>query len=54
MLRLGLRAKFFLYSNALIVVTMALVTLFAVYHERRSTLDAVRDRDAERSRRWFV
>jgi signal transduction histidine kinase len=50
MLRLGLRTKFFLYSNTLIVVTMALVTLFAVYHERRSTLDAVRDRALELSR----
>jgi signal transduction histidine kinase len=42
--RLGLRTKFFLYSNTLIVVTMALVTIFAVYHERNASFEAVRDR----------
>jgi two-component system NtrC family sensor kinase len=31
---LGLRTKFFLYSNTLIVVTMGLVTVLAVLHER--------------------
>jgi two-component system NtrC family sensor kinase len=35
MLRLGLRTKFFLYSNTLIAVTMILVTVIAVVHERR-------------------
>ena len=33
---LGLRTKFFLYSNTLIVVTMGLVTVLAVVHERRT------------------
>ena len=41
MLRLGLRIKFFLYSNTLIVVTMVLVTFLAVVHERRTRLEAV-------------
>ena len=41
MLRLGLRIKFFLYSNTLIVVTMFLVTFLAVEHERRSRLEAI-------------
>jgi signal transduction histidine kinase len=44
MLRLGLRVKFFLYSNTLIVVTMSLVTLLAVVHERRSRLEAIERR----------
>jgi two-component system NtrC family sensor kinase len=35
MFRLGLRTKFFLYSNTLIAVTMILVTVIAVVHERR-------------------
>jgi len=42
--RLGLRAKFFLYSNTLIVVTMTFVTLLAVAHERRSRLEAIERR----------
>lgn len=41
MLRLGLRTKFFLYSNSLIVVTMALVGVLAVVHERRSRYDEI-------------
>ena len=41
MLRLGLRIKFFLYSNTLIVVTMCLVTFLAVVHERRTRLEAI-------------
>jgi two-component system NtrC family sensor kinase len=41
MLRLGLRVKFFLYSNTLIVVTMSLVTILAVVHERSSRLNAI-------------
>jgi len=35
-MRLGLRTKFFLYSNTLIAVTMGLVTLLGVMHERRA------------------
>jgi len=41
MLKLGLRVKFFLYSNTLIIVTMSLVTVLAVVHERRSRLEAI-------------
>ncbi len=43
-LRLGLRTKFFLYSNTLIVVTMTLVALLGVAHERRARYDEVRRR----------
>jgi two-component system NtrC family sensor kinase len=39
--RLGLRTKFFLYSNTLIVVTMGLVTLVGVAHERSSRYEAI-------------
>ncbi len=35
MIKLGLRIRFFLYSNTLIVVTMTLVTVFGMVHERR-------------------
>jgi two-component system, NtrC family, sensor kinase len=41
MLRLGLRTKFFLYSNTLIVVTMGLVTVLAITHERDSRYEAI-------------
>jgi two-component system NtrC family sensor kinase len=41
MLRLGLRTKFFLYSNTLIAVTMVLVTVIAVVHERRVRYDEI-------------
>ncbi|MFH1176087.1 MAG: ATP-binding protein [Acidobacteriota bacterium] len=41
MLRLGLRTKFFLYSNTLIVVTMGLVSVLALVHERRSRYEAI-------------
>ena len=41
MLRLGLRTKFFLYSNTLIVVTMGLVGVLAVVHERQTQYDAI-------------
>ncbi len=41
MLRLGLRTKFFLYSNTLIVVTMGLVGVLAVVRERGTSYDAV-------------
>jgi two-component system, NtrC family, sensor kinase len=39
--RLGLRTKFFLYSNTLIVVTMGLVTMIAVSRERRAQYEAI-------------
>nr|CAJ31152.1 histidine protein kinase [uncultured sulfate-reducing bacterium] len=42
--RLGLRTKFFLYSNTLIVVTMLLVTLIWVMHERASKTRAIESR----------
>jgi two-component system, NtrC family, sensor kinase len=41
MVRLGLRTKFFLYSNTLIVVTMGLVTAFALIHERATRYAAI-------------
>jgi two-component system NtrC family sensor kinase len=41
MIRLGLRKKFFLYSNTLILVTMTLVTFLAVEHERKSRYEAI-------------
>jgi len=43
-LRLGLRTRFFLYSNTLILVTMALVTFLAVEHERASRYEAIAHR----------
>jgi signal transduction histidine kinase len=42
--RLGLRTKFFLYSNTLIVVTMTIVTILAIAHERRSRYEAIERR----------
>jgi two-component system, NtrC family, sensor kinase len=42
--RLGLRSKFFVYSNALILVTVSLVTFLAVEHERESRYDAIAHR----------
>jgi two-component system NtrC family sensor kinase len=44
MLRLGLRTKFFLYSNTVIVVTMGLAGLLAVVHERQSSYRAIESR----------
>lgn len=44
MIRLGLRARFFLYSNTLIAATMTIVTLFAMVHERRSQHEAIDQR----------
>jgi two-component system NtrC family sensor kinase len=41
MFRLGLRTKFFLYSNTLIAVTMTLVTVILVLHERRVRHDEI-------------
>ena len=43
-LRFGLRTKFFLYSNTLIVVTMTLVTILAITHERSSRYEAIERR----------
>ncbi len=42
MLRLGLRSKFFLYSNTLIIVTIGIVTLISVINERRTRYEAIR------------
>jgi len=44
MIKLGLRARFFLYSNTVIAVTMALVTFFWMLHERRSQREAIESR----------
>lgn len=44
MIRLGLRARFFLYSNTLIAATMTIVTLFAMVHERNSQHQAIDQR----------
>ncbi len=41
MVKLGLRAKFFLYSNTLIVVTMSMVAVVAVMRERRVQNEAI-------------
>ncbi len=41
MLRLGLRTKFFLYSNTVIVITASLVVTLWVVHARRATYEAV-------------
>ncbi len=43
-MRLGLRAKFFLHSNALILGTMSLVTVLAIVHERDVQYDAIAHR----------
>ncbi len=44
LMRLGLRTKFFLYSNTLIAVTMLLVTVIWVLHERNSQMTAIERR----------
>jgi signal transduction histidine kinase len=44
MLKLGLRLRFFLYSNTLIAVTMTIVTLLGTIHERRTLNDAIESR----------
>ena len=44
MLRLGLRTKFFLYSNTLIVVTMGIVTVLTVVRGRQNRYDEIRSR----------
>ncbi len=43
-LRLGLRPKFFLYSNTVIAITMGLATLLVVVHDRRRQYEAVERR----------
>ena len=47
MLKLGLRAKFFLYSNTVIAVTMGLVALLAYVHDRGRAYDAIQRRDRQ-------
>jgi signal transduction histidine kinase len=41
MIKLGLRIRFFLYSNTLIVVTMALVAVLGAMYQRRTLFDAI-------------
>jgi signal transduction histidine kinase len=41
MIKLGLRVRFFLYSNTLIAVTMTLVIVLGTIHERRTLNDAI-------------
>ena len=43
-LKLGLRTKFFLYSNTVIVVTMSLVAIVADVHDRRQAYEAMQSR----------
>ena len=40
-MRLGLRTKFFLYSNTLIVVTMGLVAVLGILHERDARYEGI-------------
>jgi signal transduction histidine kinase len=41
MIKLGLRLRFFLYSNTLIVVTMTLVAVLGAMYQRRTLYDAI-------------
>jgi signal transduction histidine kinase len=41
MIKLGLRVRFFLYSNTLIVVTMTLVTVLGMMYERRIRYESI-------------
>ncbi|MCJ7756387.1 MAG: ATP-binding protein [Thermoanaerobaculales bacterium] len=41
MIKLGLRIRFFLYSNTLIAVTMTLVAVLGTIHERRTLSEAI-------------
>jgi signal transduction histidine kinase len=41
MIKLGLRIRFFLYSNTLIVVTMSLVAVLGAMYQRRTLSDAI-------------
>ncbi len=43
-MRLGLRTKFFLYSNTLIIVTMAVVAVLGITFERKSRYEAIVNR----------
>jgi two-component system NtrC family sensor kinase len=45
LLKLGLRTKFFLYSNAVIVATIGLVAFLADAHDRSRAYEAVAQRD---------
>ena len=42
--KLGLRVKFFLYSNSLIVVTMTIVTIVAIAADRHYRYEAIERR----------
>jgi signal transduction histidine kinase len=44
MRKLGLRVKFFLYSNTLIIVTMTLVTILLIVYENRTQSEAIERR----------
>jgi signal transduction histidine kinase len=44
MIKLGLRIRFFLYSNTLIAVTMTLVTVFGMMYERRARYESIASR----------
>ena len=44
MLKLGLRPRFFLYSNAVIAGTMSLATLLVAVHDRRQHYAATESR----------
>jgi two-component system NtrC family sensor kinase len=41
MIKLGLRVRFFLYSNTVIVVTMTLVTVIGMFYERRVRYEGI-------------
>jgi signal transduction histidine kinase len=41
MIKLGLRVRFFLYSNTLIAVTMTLVAVLGTIHERRTLYESI-------------
>ncbi|HLA77071.1 MAG TPA: ATP-binding protein [Vicinamibacteria bacterium] len=43
-MKLGLRTKFFLYSNTVIAVTMSFVALLAVVYDRRRAYEAIESR----------
>ncbi len=43
MIKLGLRIRFFLYSNTVIAVTMTLVTVFGMMYERRVRYESIVD-----------
>ena len=44
MIKLGLRIRFFLYSNTVIAVTMILVTVFGMMYQRRVLYDGIVER----------